>query len=376
MASKSLQDILGWVALTKAVNAVKDGVPNPFPPFLFTVKGEDKIIGNSVKFNRTYGMRKAARVIRYGAAPRHRELQQEELIEAKFISFGEERIYDPLVLQVLRNYENFDNGQMAKQLVANNVKTQGTLFGNARIVSVASSLAYGNIYADSDGNLLPTSSGAHADWTFSQNIPAANIGTILDGASAGIFGATGGGSWALNTTDIPLQLSRLDEHAAQEHGYEPKIALYGKNIKSYLIQNDYVLDYMARNPTMQTQWLKDNTIPDGLFGYTWVPVWKASFTKDDGTKVSLWPSNGITFLPAEADAGAYWSMFEGSNLVPTTIDIITDAMSALNSCEIVYGPYGYSQINHKPISMSNVMGDTFFPAIKIPEAVYIADVVA
>lgn len=376
MASKSLQDILGWVALTKAVNAVKDGVPNPFPSWLFTVRNEDKIIGNSVKFNRTYGMRKTARVIRYGAAPRHRELQQEELVEAKFVSFGEERIFDPLVLQVLRNYDNFQNGQMAKQLVANNVKTMGTLFGNARIVAVATTLAKGYIYADSEGNLLPTSSGAHADFTFSQQIPAANIGTVVDGASANIFGASGGGSWATTTTDIPLQLTRLIEHAAQSHGYEPKVALYGKNIKSYLIQNNYVKDYMARNPAMQTQWLKDNTIPDGLFGMTWVPVWKASFTKDDGTKVSLWPADGITFLPGEEDAASLWSMFEGSNLVPTTIDIVPDAMAALAAVETVFGPYGYSQLNHKPISLSNVMGDTFLPAIKIPEAVYITDVVA
>ena len=127
---------------------------------------------------------------------------------------------------------------------------------------------------------------------------------------------------------------------------------------------------------MQTKWLQDNTIPDGLFGYTWVPVWKASFMKDDGTKTSLWPANGVTFLPSEADAAAYWSMFEGSNLVPNTIDIQTDAMSALGSAQIVYGAYGYSQLSHKPIALSNVMGDTFLPAIKVPEAVYIADCVS
>src|SRR5688500_18048160 len=104
MASKSLQDILGWVAITKAVNAVKDGCPNPFPSWLFSVNGDDKIIGDSVKFNRTYGTRKTARVVKYGAPPRHRELQDEELAEAKFISFGEERQFRPYELQVLREY--------------------------------------------------------------------------------------------------------------------------------------------------------------------------------------------------------------------------------------------------------------------------------
>lgn len=374
MASKSLQDILGWVALTKAVNAVKDGIPNPFPPFLFTVRSEDKIIGNSTKFNRLYGARKAARSIKYGAAPRHRELQKEELIEAKFLAFGEERIFDPLVLQCLRDYDNYDNSEKAKRMVANNVKTMGTLFGNSRIVSVATTLAKGAIYVDSGGNLLPTSSGAAE--TYSQQIPAGNIGTVLDGAAAGIFGATGGGSWALPGTNIPLQLTRLDELAAQTHGYEPKIALYGKNVKTYMIQNDYVIDFLARNPTMQTKWLQDNTIPDGLFGKTWVPAWKASYTKDNDTNVSLWPADTVTFLPGEEDLDAYWSFFEGSNLVPRNLNIQTDAVAALGSLETVWGAYGYAVVNHKPLGVSAVMGDCFWPAVKIPEAIYIADTIA
>lgn len=374
--SLSLQDILGWVALTKAVNAVKDGVPNPFPKYLFTVKGDDKIIGDSVKFNRTYGMRKTARVVKYGAPPRHRELQKEELKEAKFVSFSEERIFNPYQLQVLRNYDDFQNGQMARQMVANNIKTLGTLFGNARIVAVATTLARGFIWADSNGNLLPTSSGASADNTFDQGIPANNIGTIVDSAGSNIFGATGQGSWANSNTNIPDQLSRLMELAAQQHGYEPKIALYDKAIKSYMVDNDYVRDFLARNPTMNAQWLNDNTIPDGLFGLTWIPVSKANFEKDDGTKVSLWPDNRITFLPGEEDMNAIWSMFEGSNLIPSSLDIQADAMGALKSMEQVYGPFGYAQMTIKPVSLSMVMGDTFLPAAKLPEAFYLADVVA
>ncbi len=376
MANYAWQDILSWTALTKAVNAIKDGVPNPFPKRLFQVKSEDKVIGDSVKFNRTVGTRKAARVIRYGAAPRMRELQQEELKEAKFVSFGEERQYKPYVLQMLRDYNSYNNGQMARQLVANNVKTMGTLFGNSRIIAVGTTLARGNIYADADGNLLPTSSGADTNMTFNQGISSDNIGTVLDGASAGIFGATGGGSWANASTNIPLQLTRLQELAAQMHGYEPVVALYGKNVKTYLLQNDYVLDFLARNSAMQTQYLQDNTIPDGLFGFKWIPAWKASFTKDDGTKVAIWPSDNVTFMPAESDMDAVYSMFEGSNLVPTTLDIQTDAQAALNGLTTVHGAYGYSHITAKPVNLSNVMGDTFLPALKVPEAFYLADVVS
>jgi hypothetical protein len=372
--NKSIMDILGWVALTKAVNAVKDGVPNPFPPWLFQVKSENRVIGNSTKFNRVYGQRKTARVVKYGAAPRHRELQQEELVEAKLVHFYEERIFDPLILQVLRDYNSYNNADKAKQLVANNVKTLGTLFGNSRVVGVATSLAKGAIYADSDGNLLPTSSGATD--TFSQNIPSANVGTVLDENGSGIFGASGQGSWANNATDIPKQLRSLQNAAALAHGYEPSIALYGKNIPSYLTQNDYVLDYLARQPNVSIDWIKDNTIPQGLFGFTWVPVWKSGFTKDDGTKVSLWPADNITFIPGEEDLDAWYSLFEGSYQVPTTLDITQGVQEMLTQMETVFGGFGYTVRNIKPVSLSACMGDTFLPGIKLPETNYLADTVA
>jgi hypothetical protein len=369
-----LQDILGWVALTKAVNAVKDGVPNPFPPWLFEVAENDRVIGNSTKFNRLYGARKSARLIRYGAVPRHRELQQEELADVKFLHAGEERILDPLVLAMLRDYNSYDNADKAKRLVANNVKTMGTLFGNARIVSVATALGLGSIYADANGNILPTSSGATD--TYSLQIPSGNIGTVLDSSSVGIFGATGGGSWAVNSTDIPLQLRRLHEYAAQVHGYIPRVALYGKNVPSYMTQNDYVLDYLARYEPGRKEWLKDNTIPDGLFGITWVPVWTASYQNDTGTNKSLWGANTVTFIPGEEDRAAFWSMFEGSYEVPTTLNIQTDLMGAMNSVKTVFGGFGYAITNPKPPSISLVMGDTWFPAIKVPEACYVADTVS
>jgi len=374
MSSKALNDVLGWVALTKAVNVIKDGIPNPFPSWLFSVKGEDRILGNSVKYNRTYGTRKAARVVRENAPPRHRELQQEELVEAKFVTFGEEMIFDPQILMTLRDYESYDNADRAKRLVANNLQVLGTLFGNARIVAVATTLARGAIYVDSDGNLLPTSSGASL--TFSQQIHANNIGTIVDGDGNNIFGASGGGSWAVNSTNIPLQLRRLQKHASMQHGYKPTVALYGMKIAEYLSQNDYVLDYMARTPAFQSQGLKDMSIPNGLLGFEWIPVWDASYTKDDGTKVSLWPDDGVTFLPGQSDAPAFWSLFEGSTQVPTNVNVHTDAMAALNSMKTVYGAYGYGLVNQRPaFNVSAMAGDRFLPAIKLPDVVYLANCV-
>lgn len=372
--AKSLQDILGWVAITKAINAIKDGVPNPFPSWLFTVDAADRVIGDSVKFNRTYGTRKTARVVKYGAPPRHREMQDEELVEAKFIAFGEERQFKPYDLQVLREYESTANGNMAKRVVSNNIKTLATLFGNSRVVAVATTLNTGSIFIDSSGNLLPTSSGA--DITVSQQINATNnIGTCKDADNNNIFGATGLGSWAAPSTDIPRQLRILQETAARVHGYIPRIALYGRNIPTYIQQCDFTIEYLARTPGLQSVNLKDNTIPD-LFGFTWIPAWMASYTKDDGTKTSLWNADGVTFLPGPEDANAFWSMFEGSNLVPRNLNLNQNYESALNDIEMVWGAYGYGQLTHKPVGLNVVMGDCFLPAVKLPDTVYIANVVS
>src|SRR5262245_29323936 len=141
--SKALQDVLGWVALTKAIQAVKDGIPNPFPPFLFNVRPEDRIVGDSVKFNQMFGQRKAAKTARYGGAPHERALQREDLREAKFLHFLEKITFPPLILQTLRDYESYDNADKAKRFVANQLRVFGTLFSNSRVVAVATTLNKG-----------------------------------------------------------------------------------------------------------------------------------------------------------------------------------------------------------------------------------------
>jgi hypothetical protein len=376
MASKGIQDILGWVALTKAVNAVKDGVPNPFPPWLMTVAAENKIIGNSVKAGRLYGQRQVRphRPVRRPAPPPRD--QQEELNEFKFITFSEERTFDPYVLQTLRDYDSYDNAR-PRQAARRQQHQDARHPVRQRPPRVARDHARLRQRLRRQRR-QPAPDQLRRGQHLRPQHPVGQHRHRHDdtNSNAGIFGATGQGSWLLNGTNIPQQLTTLEEVAAADHGYEPEVALYGKAVRGAMIQNDFVLDFLARNPTMQNEWLKDKTIPDGLFGFTWVPVNKASYTKDDGTKVKLWPTNGVTFLPGQADAPQVWTPFEGSNLIPTTIDIVPDAMAALSGLETVHGAAGYSVVSHKPVSLSVVMVDTFWWGIRVPEAIYIADVVA
>ncbi len=48
----------------------------------------------------------------------------------------------------------------------------------------------------------------------------------------------------------------------------------------------------------------------------------------------------------------------------------------MNSLETRYGAAAYSIVTHKPVSLSVVFVDTWWPAFKVPEAFYIADTVS
>jgi hypothetical protein len=61
--------------------------------------------------------------------------------------------------------------------------------------------------------------------------------------------------------------------------------------------------------------------------------------------------------------------------VPTTVDIQTSAVAAMNSLKLVYGMFGYGIASHNPPGVTSYYGDTFLPVIKNPEVEFIADVV-
>lgn len=366
MASFALEQILGYVPLTKSIQATTMGIPKKFPESFFRTKDGDKVIGNKARYVRVTGERRTARRVEYGSPALKADLRPIGEVDVVLNHLYEELPLDVMTLKYLRDKESYEYDKTLSE-VTRQVQAFATKFANTRIASVARVLKAGVLYWDNQGNFLPSSSGAFQTHSFQMS---ANNQNQLNG----IISA----SWATPTTDIPLQLRLLKKQAVRQTGYPLKYAFYGENIPTYLTNNNYVIEYLARNNTMQTKWLESDggEIPDGLFGYTWVPVYESFFEDSAGTNQDLWDADAVTFTPdPEQPAGMeWWRMMEGSFEVPTTINVMTDAEAAVRSTKTIYGMGGYSLLTPNPVRVAAFTFDTFLPILANPDVIFQADV--
>jgi len=358
--AKSLEQVLGYLPLTGIIKAVETGVPNVLPPQFWSVKKQ--IPGINGRYTRYRGTRAVAPISAYGSPAQRLKQLDIDYVDVKLLHTFNEIVLDPLILQTLRNYDNYEMQNLGVQEVDRQQSEFRVKLDNLRVSAVNSMLAFGAIYFDASGNLLPSSAGAATTVDFL--IPAGNKGQI-----GGIIGTQ---SWATATTDIPAQLRNLKVQAARLTGYPLKYAFYGVNIPSYLIQNNYVKDFLARSPTMREKWLDTGEIPQGLFGFDWVPVATTFFEDQTGTNQPFFQGDAVTFTP-EIDNTVY-ELMEGSFMVPSTFAAAANAGAALNSLRTVYGMGGYAVPTDNPPTVILRAFDTFLPIWKIPNTMFISDV--
>lgn len=358
--SKSLEEVLGYVSLTGVVQKIKTGIPDFLPPQFFSMAPK-KVVGTSGRYVQVKGTRRVARLTHYGAGARKRELKAIEQKDVKLLHAFEYIQMDPLVLQWLRAYEEYVVN-MGIEEVDRQSKEFKAYFDNLDLSMVYSMLANGAIYFNDDGNLLPSSSGAEITIEF--NIPAANKNQLN-----GIISA----SWANANTDIPLQLRNLKSQALKDSGYELKYCFYGKNVPTYLTQNNYVLDYLARNPTLAAPFLERNEIPNGLFGFQWWPVYSSFFEDASGTNQEFFGADAVVFAP-EINSDVFDRM-EGSYQVPSTFNVTANIMAALNTMKTVHGDFGYGKPSDNPLGIQLFYGTTKLSVWKVEPALYIGDCV-
>jgi len=358
----SLNQILGHVPLTKALRT-NSAVPNPFPEQLFTVAAENRVSGDRAQFIQISSDRRTAQSVPYGAPSKSRTLLEIGEKPMRMLHIFENIRIDMNMLLQLRSFDQYaqDKGRdwLNHQLVE-----AGRRVGNSELVATSTVLRFGEIYRDIDGNVLPTSSGAQD--TFSFNVPATHQTTINGIVSA---------SWALSTTDIPGQLRALHQYNAQEHGPRLKTMLYGINLPNYLMQNDHVQAHLVRNPSMNEKFLGTGEIPEGLFGFNWIPVYEAFISNDAGTNTELWDDDLCVALPdvSQADNMDWWGMFEGSFMVPRKIDIARDGLAIQGNFEETFGKFSYASSELDPPGATIRYGHTFLPGLRNPKAIYQID---
>lgn len=365
MASKTIQQILGYVSLTGMIQKIKTGIPDNLPAAFQTI--EKKVLGDAGRYAQVVGTRQTSRLTMYGAPAAQRALKDIENVDVKLLHSYESIKMDPLLLQALRNYDNYDVQQMGIEEVARQQSEFRRYFDNLRLSAQYGMLANGSIWFDGNGNLLPSSSGAKVTVSFA--VPSGNQNQLNVDGSGNVISS----SWKLVNTDIPGQIRSLRIKAAQQHGYPLKYAFYGVNIPSYLTQNNYVIDYLSRNPNFAAKYLEMAEIPEGLFGLTWVPVYTSFFQDQNGNYQSFFGADEIVFAP-EITRDVY-ELLQGSYMIPTQFNATADMAAALASLKQVWGMASYAVPSHNPPTAEMFYLDTFLPVWKVGIALYQATVV-
>jgi hypothetical protein len=363
--------MLGYQALLGVVQATVSGIKNPLPPAF--MRATQKVIGDSGIMTRVTGERRLAGTSTYGSPARVRGLREVARTPVKCISSFESQPIDPLVLHQLMALDKYEQDKGAS-VIAYQVKEFAKLQQNLRIASAIMMLANGVIYRDSNGTILPTTSGENTSLRISSGMAAAHQGQCDNGTSA-IVSA----SWATQTTNIPQQLVNLQERAAMETGYEISLLFYGKRAATNVMNNDYTLEWLARNPGMNDSWVKNSgLIPQGLFGFTWVPMWLANFrNEEDDTSYAMWDQDLVVATPSidnVSEMEEWWGCIEGSTLVPNSIDIV-NTQNSLANCELKYGMGAYAQLSHNPVGLVNYQFDVFLHYIRNPDVIWQMDTV-
>ena len=262
---------------------------------------------------------------------------------------------------------------LGQQYVAQAARDQRSLQDQLRKDAVQCAVLTGYIrYSIGIGLHAPTGSdGQQIDY----GIPAGNRGQldILGG------GAIIDASWAVSTTDIPAQMREILRQTAKKSGVVPTTAVYGKNIVSYLMTNNFVSKLMGTNKeNALAAMLAQGMIPDGLMGIqNWVDGSMAWFVEEDGTEdgniVDLVGDDEIKFLPTPSPE--IYELIPGTYRIPTTLGEVYNAASgALASFAPVVGRFSYAKVTDDPSGIKHIYGDTFMPVIKLPNAFFYATV--
>lgn len=364
----SLEEILGYVPLTKRIETVKNGVPPLLPPAFYQRKPEFRVPGDRTRRIETAGTRKNARLVPYGAPGRQIDHLPLDSRDIRLLHTEEKIMFSHELFMQLREYESYTlmdkAAAEARRQTLNAATRQDNLLKSASHVL----LATGGLHFDADDFLLPSSSGA--TYTISAGVPANNLNQANGAIDA---------SWALSTTNIPGHLKTLRQRARFATGYPLKYALYGKNIMSYMLRNEFVKAHITSlgGADRAKSFLDTGELPTNLFGFEWISMAEAFFDTESGTTSEVWGDDTLVLTPDPADSNV-WGIYEGSTPVPKKFDISGDVMGQWANWDNAFGAYGFGYScgpwNGQPLGLFGVYGDTFLPHLMTPGAYFILDV--
>ena len=363
--AKTLQQILGAKNLTGVIKGVAPGIPQDILPPAF-LKPTRTVEGDYCTYRKVDGTRKTARLAQYGAPSRTRSLKGVSEVPVKLVHSIESMQHTPATLMNLTNMADENRQKLGIQEVTRQTRDFKDLFVNLRYASVYAMLAAGVIYFDVDGELLPDSTGAFT--TVDAQVPSGNKDQLDVFGDGAIIAA----SWATAGTAINTQISNLKIAARKKTGYPLRQAFYGNNILNYFLGNTKLKELINRNAGYQVA-AAGGEIPQGFLGLNWTPVQEAFYEDADGEYQEFFGGDTVVFTP---DPSPDWYEFiEGTYPVAGDIGkVAADAVAALRSIKIESGMFSFATVTSDPAGIKQVAGDTFLPMIKVPGAVFMADV--
>jgi len=356
----TLEDLIGYEVLTGVIQSPDDGIPNIWPAsFMSTTQNVD---GKDAKWLKVASTRRNARAVNYGSASRKAGQSSGTPMAAECVHFFEHITFEPAILEAIGRLEDPRQLDKARSWINFQLSDFKLKFINSRISSLSSMFRYGYIYMDGDGNVLPSSSGATQ--SIDLGIPSTNKDQLN-----GIISA----DWSNASTPILKNLQNLQKQA-RKNGKPIKYIYYGVDILSYLLANTEIKQLMVSDVGL-TSSLRQGKIPDGfgIAGVVWVPLQDAFFDDSTGTNQDWFPADFIVAFP-EADT-SWFAMQVGSYPVPTSLDVQTDALSAISSLDHINGMFSYATVSFDPVGVKMHVGDTFLPAPKNPNSIFIGNTV-
>lgn len=360
----TIQELLAAQNMLGVIQSIKSGIQNPFDPALMALTRP--CTGDSGTYTKLEGTRQTARAVAYGAPSVRRELKGLAVTPVKLIHSFEHQFHEPVVLQNLLQFDRPEVQRLGEQEVARQTGIFRTLFDNLRVASLASLLNLGLIYFDGDGNLLPTAGGAITSVDF--QVPAGNKAQLDVFGAGALIGAT----WTAAGTDIVGQIQEIKAAALRLTGYPLTTAYYGADVLGWIMANTSIAALAVGNQAI-AQGLLQGDIPDGLLGLNWRRVADIRYDDQNGDSQLLWPVDRVTFTPAPSRD--WFEVLEGTYPIPTSLGNVTaGASEALTGIILATGMFSYAQVLNDPVTIKHLAGDTMLPVLKVPGAIFQADV--
>ena len=351
-------ELIQSAVLTETINDPLSGLPRVLPDAFYNVTKQ--VIGNRHEWYAFKGQRKLARASNSDSPSKGSALQGTDYESAQGMHLPEHIVLPHDVLMGLEE-TNTARAQLARSQIAGFIREFRRKFDNTRNAAVMSVIRNGAIWLDSDGYVQGSSSGASRTIDF--GVPGNNQNQLN-----GIISA----SWATAGTEILEHIEGIKSAAVQTSGYPIRHAFYGRKIPTYLANNNTAKEILRTDPLL-AQAIKNR----GTFqiqNITFHPMDEGFFETASGSITKWWGDDTLVFTP---DPSEEWYGFEeGSSLIPNSVGggASTSPESAVGNATLRFGMAAYGMVQADPLGVKIVAIDNFLPILKVPSAIFIADV--